>query len=134
MLNMRELSTKALDKYNLEKNLCMHESYRSYVDIGGYIVNIALSDWWVLGIDDYKNIVYAQMDHHSYADGIGISAIRSLTEAEYVLLGVCENFVDGLDSTRKIDKKDGIEEVKEYIDDEVVYVLKYVGINMEDVI
>lgn len=134
MLNMRELSTKALDKYNLEKDLCMTEYHRSYVDIGGYMINISLSDWWVLGIDECKNIVYAQMDHHRYADGISISAIKSLTENEYVLIGLCEEFVDGIDSTRKVDKKQGVEEAKEYIDNDVVYILKYVGINMEDVI
>ena len=125
MLDIRRLNDKAMKKYNLE----MHTGLGC--SDGGFFLNIANSDWWVMGIDESKNIVYAQIDGSMYFDGVGYHEIRRLAQKDYVIIDICDEYVKGMDSTR-VNECEALEDVKDFIQAKCVYILKYVGINMEN--
>ena len=120
MLDMHFLSEKAMWKYNLEK-----KTDELGCDPGASFIKLSNSDWWVLAIDEEKNLLYVQYDGDGIFHGIDNSAIEALEINDYVLVGCCDRYVDGMISTRSIGEPR--DDVRDFIDAGTVYRIKYVG-------
>lgn len=126
MLDMHFLSDKAMLKYNLEREEPMYDDF----DEGTFFIKIDNTDWWVLGINEQQNIVYAQCDTNVRGlNGISTTAIESLELNEYALIGVQRSFVPGMISTRVIENP--IDDVKDFISSGQVFKLKYIGVDLQ---
>ena len=126
MLDMHCLTDKAMLKYNLKYD----EPISNDFDKGSFFIRIGYSDWWVIGIDESQNIVYAEYDSNVRGlDGISTTAIEELELNEYVLMGVQETFIPGMTSTRVIE--DPIDDVKSFISSKQVFKLKYIGADLK---
>jgi hypothetical protein len=126
MLDMHCLTNKAMLKYNLKYD----EPISNDFDKGSFFIRIGYSDWWVVGIDENQNIVYAEYDSNvRELDGISTTAIEELELNEYVLMGVQETFIPGMTSTRVIE--DPIDDVKSFISSKQVFKLKYIGADLK---
>lgn len=119
MLNMHSISQKAMYKYNLEKRV------GNGCDDGGCFITLQNSEWLILGIDEEKNLLYAQYDGDGIFHNIGTSGIDELENNDYVLVGCCTKYVPGMTSTRSI--SDPINDVKDFIKSGTVYRIKYIG-------
>lgn len=126
MLDMHCLTDKAMLKYNLKYD----EPISNDFDKGSFFIRIGYSDWWVVGIDENQNIIYAEYDSNVRGlDGISTTAIEELELNEYVLMGVQETFIPGMTSTRVIE--DPIDDVKSFISSKQVFKLKYIGADLK---
>ena len=126
MLDMHCLTDKAMLKYNLKYD----EPISNDFDKGSFFIRIGYSDWWVIGIDESQNIIYAEYDSNvREIDGISTTAIEELELNEYVLMGVQETFIPGMTSTRVIE--DPIDDVKSFISSKQVFKLKYIGADLK---
>ena len=126
MLDMHCLTDKAMLKYNLKYD----EPISNDFDKGSFFIRIGYSDWWVIGIDESQNIIYAEHDSNVRGlDGISTTAIEELELNEYVLMGVQETFIPGMTSTRVIE--DPIDDVKSFISSKQVFKLKYIGADLK---
>lgn len=123
MLDMHTLSQKAMFKYNLEK-----KTDELGCDDGAYFITLINSDWWVLGIDEEKNLLYVQYDGDSIFHNIDTYGIDDLENNDYTLVGCCTKYVPGMISTRSI--TDPIKDVKSFIKSGTVYRIKYIGPDM----
>lgn len=120
MLNMHNLSEQDIFKYNLEI-IAFDIS-----DDDEFFVNIENSSWWVLGIDEEKDILYVENDGDGIFHNISYADIEDLELNNYTLIGVVDEFIDGMISTR--DNENPIQDVKDFIDAKCVYKVKYGGI------
>ena len=111
MLDLRNLTDRDMTKYELCKD---------NIDNDTFFIRIDDSEWWVVGIDEQNDIIYAQNDKISHYD------IDTLSELDYILLGTQKDFVPGMTSTRT--EYDPIDDVKDFIEHNTVYKLKYIGI------
>ena len=123
MLDMHFLTEKAMYKYNLEKRVD-----ENGCDNGACFITLQGSEWWVLGIDEEKNLLYAQYDGDGIFHGIDTCGINELEDNEYVLVGCCTDYVPGMISTRSI--SDPIADVKKFIQSGTVYRIKYIGVDI----
>lgn len=120
MLDMHFISEKAMYKYNLEKKID-----ENGCDDGAYFIRLIDSEWWILGIDEEENLLYAQYDGDGIFHSINTCGINDLEDNDYVLVGCCTKYVPGIISTRSI--SDPIADAKDFIQSGTVYRIKYVG-------
>ena len=117
MVDMHFIPNEVTEKYNLEKeNMNQHGPF--FFDFE-YTWKIKNSDWWVIGINTQTNTVYAQIDY------LDPRAIQDLNLNDYVLVNLVEEFQPGMISTR--DMQNPTEDIKDFIKQQTVYELKYVG-------
>ena len=114
MVDMHNIDPKTILKFNLEKEeMKVHgDTFEEYE----YVWKIDDSEWWVMGINTKTNTVYAQID------SIYPTAIRDLTNNNYVLIGIVDEFQPGMISTR--DWFNPIKDIKDFIKEECVYELR----------
>ena len=120
MLDMHFLTQKTMYKYNLEK-----QKDECGCDPGAFFIKLQNSEWWVLGIDEEKNLLYVQYDGDSVFHNIDTRGINDLEDNDYVLVGCCDEYVPGIISTRDI--ANPISDAKDFINSGTVYRIKYVG-------
>lgn len=114
MVDMHNIDPKTILKFNLEKEeMKIHgDTFEEYE----YVWKIDDSEWWVVGINTETNTVYAQID------SIYPTAIRDLTNNNYVLVGMVDEFQPGMISTRNWFSP--VEDIKDFIEEECVYELR----------
>lgn len=117
---MKNLTEEQLFKYNLEI-IAFDIS-----DDDEFFVNIENSSWWVLGIDEVNDILYVQNDGDGIFHNISYADIEALELNNYILIGVVDEFIPGMISTR--DNENPIQDAKDFIDAKCVYKVKYGGI------
>lgn len=117
MLDLHNLTNKQMDKYNLYNE---EELIYSMFDEDEFFIKIG-TDWWVVGIDEENDIVYAENDQ-DYVGGLPNASIEELEENGYAILGIQYEFIPGMISTR--DKENPIDDVKEFIEAGKIYKLK----------
>ena len=120
MLDIKNLTKEQLEKYNLEI-IAFDIS-----DDDEFFVQIQDSSWWVLGIDEEKDILYVENDGDGIFHNISYSDIEDLELNNYILIGVVDEFIPGMISTRH--NENPIEDVQSFIDMKCVYKVKYGGI------
>lgn len=121
MLDLNNLTKEQLIKYNLE----IDDNCSGFED-NEFFIRIEHSDWWVVGIDETKDIIYVQNDGDGIFHNISYTDIEDLEMNNYALIGVQRTFIDGMISTA--DKEDPIGDVIDWIDAKRVYKIKYGGI------
>ena len=87
MIDLRFINDKQIKEYNLE----IHDS------CGMSFLNIKGTDFWVIGIDETTNTIYAQMDYGK----VSWDHIRWLADANYHIAGVLTQHIPGLYDTRE---------------------------------
>lgn len=118
MINLKEISQETISKYNLE-------IIDFDIDENEFFIMIKNSLWWVLGIDEEKDLLYVQYDGDGVFHNIDTRGINDLEDNDYVLVGCCDEYVPGIISTRDI--ANPIDDAKDFINLGTVYRIKYVG-------
>lgn len=118
MINLKEISQETISKYNLE-------IIDFDIDENEFFIMIKNSLWWVLGIDEEKDLLYVQYDGDGVFHNIDTRGINDLEDNDYVLVGCCDEYVPGIISTRDI--ANPIDDAKDFINSGTVYRIKYIG-------
>lgn len=119
MIDLNNITEEQMNKYGLEWN-------KHY---GMDFINIKETDFWVLGIDETTDTIYAQFDYGK----ISWDHIRWLADEKYCIVGVLTQHIPGLYDTRGIENYEGnklINEAYNYVDDETVFIIKKGGENL----
>lgn len=119
MIDLTKITEEQMEEYRLEKN----------VHYGMNFINIKGTDFWVLGIDETTNTIYAQFDYGK----ISWDHIRWLADEKYCIVGVLTQHIPGLYDTRGIEYYEDDELINEaynYVDDETVFIIKKGGENL----
>lgn len=119
MIDLRFITDEQMKEFNLE----IHES------CGMTFLKIKGTNFWVLGIDEETNTIYAQHDYGV----IKWDNIRWLADAKYHIVGVLTQHISGLYDTRKyedFDKEELFTSACDYIDDECVFIIQKGGENL----
>ena len=119
MIDLRFITDEQVEKFNLE----VEESCAmTFLKIKG-------TDFWVIGIDETTNTIYAQMDYGK----VNWNQIRWLADEKYCIVGVLTQHIPGLYDTRGIENYEDDELINEaynYVDDETVFIIKKGGENL----
>jgi len=119
MIDLRFITDEQMEKFNLE----VSES------CGMTFLKIKGTDFWVLGIDEKTNTIYAQHDYGV----IKWDNIRWLADVNYHIAGVLTQHIPGLYDTREyedFDKEELFTSACDYVDDECVFIIKKGGENL----
>lgn len=119
MIDLRFVTNKQIKKFNLE----VQESY------GMTFLKIKGTDFWVLGIDEETNTIYAQMDYGK----VDWDHIKWLADVDYHIAGVLTQHIPGLYDTREYedcDKESLYDSACDFVDDETVFIIKKGGENL----
>lgn len=106
MIDLKNITQKQIEEYNL------------YDYIYGSLA-VKYTDFVVIGIDEYKGLVYAQYDYGKPS----WSAIQEITSYGYSIVGVLDHMIDGLYDLMYDDE----EQIESLIDDSTVFILKVGG-------
>lgn len=119
MINLKEINKETISKYNLEV-------INFDIDENEFFIMIENSSWWVLGIDEKEDILYVQNDGDGIFNNISFNDIQDLEINNYTLIGVVDEFIPGMISTRN--NEEPIEDAKDFVKSKMVYKVKYGGV------
>lgn len=119
MIDLRFITDEQMKEFNLE----------IYESCGMTFLKIKGTDFWVLGIDEETNTIYAQHDYGV----VKWDNIRWLADAKYHIVGVLTQHIPGLYDTREyedFDKESLYDSACDFVDDETVFIIKKGGENL----
>lgn len=118
MIDLRNITEEQMEEYELEWS----QHY------GMDFINIKGTDFWVLGIDETTNTIYAHFDYGE----VSWNQINWLADEGYCITGTLNKHISGLYDSRDFKNLDGtdINEAYDYVDDETVFIIKKGGENL----
>lgn len=119
MIDLTKITEEQMEEYNLEID---DSCGMSFLKIKG-------TDFWVIGINETTNTIYAQMDYGK----VSWDHIRWLADANYHITGVLTQHIPGLYDTRNyedFDKEALFTSAYDFVDDECVFIIKKGGENL----